>query len=142
MTGWSTRAPGTFEKTFALRSGTSSGIRRGKPPGVITGYRAEVDAESVGLGLTAFVFVRSNEVGGSQTVGARLTDIPEAIEVHNVAGEDCFLIKLRTATTGTLRTLLSDRIGDIPGITGTRTVVVLGTEKETCAVPIPDPADD
>src|SRR5918997_6856496 len=68
-------------------------IRKLEERGVIQGYAAEIDADQVGFGLTAFVFVRTNECGdGTDKI---LAKIPEVLEVHDVAGEDSYLLKVR-----------------------------------------------
>jgi Lrp/AsnC family leucine-responsive transcriptional regulator len=59
-----------------------------------------------------------------------LAEIPEVQEVHNIAGEDCYLLKVRTSDTTTLGQLLR-RIAQVPMVQSTRTTIVLGTEKDT-----------
>jgi Lrp/AsnC family leucine-responsive transcriptional regulator len=46
--------------------------------------------------------------------------------VHEVAGEDCYLVKVRVGSTTELADAL-DRIRSIPGMVGTRSTVVLRT---------------
>ena len=104
--------------------------------GVIRGYSALVDPEALGLGVTAFVFVRSSERGGALTTAERLAELPEIQEVHHVAGEDCFLVKVRLPSTRALGTLLSDRMGQIESIVSTRSTIVMDTVKETPHLPI------
>jgi Lrp/AsnC family leucine-responsive transcriptional regulator len=65
-----------------------------------------------------------------------LARIPEAQEVHHVAGEDCYLVKVRVADTESLGTLLRERIGAIKSVRTTRTTIVLGTVKETYRLPV------
>ncbi len=47
----------------------------------------------VGLGLTALIFVRAEERTKSLKTGQLLVAISEVQEVHNVAGEDCYIVK-------------------------------------------------
>jgi len=75
-------------------------------------------------------------------VGARIAAIPDVLEVHDVAGEDCFLVKVRAADTDALGRLLRERLGAVPGITSTRTTIVLETVKETATLPIESPAPE
>ena len=56
--------------------------------------------------------------------------------VHHVAGEDCFLVKVRTRDTASLGSLLRDAIGSLPSVRSTRTTIVLETVKETMDLPI------
>jgi Lrp/AsnC family leucine-responsive transcriptional regulator len=58
------------------------------------------------------------------------------LEVHHVAGDDCFLVKLRARDAEHLGELLKTKIGRIPGVRSTRTTIVLGTEKESPVLPV------
>jgi Lrp/AsnC family leucine-responsive transcriptional regulator len=109
-------------------------LRKLEESGVIRGYTAEIDASRVGFGITAFVFVRTNECGdGTDQV---LAQIPEVLEVHDVAGEDSYLLKVRAPSTEGLARLLREKIKVVPNVISTRTTVVLQTVKETIALPL------
>ncbi|HEY7835185.1 MAG TPA: Lrp/AsnC family transcriptional regulator [Ktedonobacterales bacterium] len=103
---------------------------------VILGYEARIDPAALNLGLLAFVFVRADERVGAGDAGHYLAAIPEVQEVHHVAGEDCYLVKLRTQDTASLGRLLRERFAAIPNIRSTRTTIVLDTIKETARLPI------
>ena len=111
-------------------------IKKLEERGVLDGYAARVNPKAVGLPLLAFVFVRADERPGEDRVGARIAAIPDVLEVHDVAGEDCFLVKVRAADTDALGRLLRERLGAVPGITSTRTTIVLETVKEESRLPI------
>lgn len=111
-------------------------IRKLETRGVIQGYRARLDPRKLDLGLVAFIFVRAKERPyGRQTADA-ISRIPEVQEVHHVAGEDCFLVKVRTADTEALGRLLRERFGRVPTITSTRTTIVLETVKDSNRLPL------
>ena len=109
-------------------------VRKLEERGVIRGYAAEVDAAQVGFGLTAFVFVRTSFCGSN--VGEALAQIPEVLEVHDVAGEDCYLLKVRAKNTEELGQFFREKLKSLPEIVSTRTTVVLQTIKETTALPL------
>jgi Lrp/AsnC family leucine-responsive transcriptional regulator len=111
-------------------------IRKLEERGVLRGYSAQIDPRAVGLGLVAYTFVRSNDRPGGIQTAARLAEIPEVLEVHHVAGEDCFLVKVRAADTEALGRLLRERLGKISTISSTRTTIVLESVKETIELPI------
>jgi Lrp/AsnC family leucine-responsive transcriptional regulator len=108
-------------------------VRKLEERGVIQGYAAEIDANQVGYGLTAFVFVRTSFCG---TIGEALAEIPEVLEVHDVAGEDCYLLKVRAKNTDELGQFFREKLKMLPEIISTRTTVVLQTIKETTALPL------
>jgi Lrp/AsnC family transcriptional regulator, leucine-responsive regulatory protein len=112
-------------------------VRKLEERGLIQGYEARLNAKTLGLGLVAFVFVRTDERAGSDATSKALAAIPEIQEIHDVAGEDCFLVKVRALDTEALGRVLRDRIGAIPTIRSTRTTIVLQTLKETVTIPLP-----
>ncbi len=115
-------------------------VRKLEERGVIRGYAAEIDANQVGFGLTAFVFVRTSFCGSN--IGESLAQIPEVLEVHDVAGEDCYLLKVRAKNTDELGQFFREKLKMIPEIVSTRTTVVLQTIKETTALPLENLGED
>jgi Lrp/AsnC family leucine-responsive transcriptional regulator len=111
-------------------------IKKLEERGAVRGYSANIDPASVDLALLAFVFVRSDERRGAPLTEAALVAMPEVQEVHHVAGEDCFLLKVRVRDTLALNELLSDRISALEGVRSTKTTIVLRTAKETSTIPI------
>lgn len=109
-------------------------IRKLEERKVIRGYAAELDAAQVGYGLTAFVSVRTHECCGE--TDKFLAEIPEVLEVHDVAGEESYLLKVRVKNTEDLSRLLRERLINVPNVALTKTTVVLQTIKETIALPI------
>ncbi|HKV75683.1 MAG TPA: Lrp/AsnC family transcriptional regulator [Gemmatimonadales bacterium] len=115
-------------------------IRKLESRGVIQGYEVRLAPETLGLGLLAFVFVRADERVGDESAGQRLAAIPEVLEVHHVAGEDCYLVKLRAEGTEALGRILRDSFGAIPQVRTTRTTIVLSSVKESTTLPLPEVA--
>jgi Lrp/AsnC family leucine-responsive transcriptional regulator len=109
-------------------------LRKLEERGVIRGYAAELDWAQVDFGLTAFVAVRTHEC--CSETDKFLAQIPEVLEVHDVAGEDSYLLKVRVKNTEHLARLLRERLKNVPNVAGTKTTVVLQTIKETTALPI------
>ena len=118
-------------------SATLERIRKLERQGILRGYAARIEPVTLGLGLLAFVFVRSRERAGAVRTGKRLAAIPEVQEIHHIAGEDCFLVKVRAANPQALGELLRERFGNIAGVDSTRTTIVLETLKETSSLPVP-----
>lgn len=110
-------------------------IRRLEASGVIQGYEARIDPVALGYHLTAFVFVGSNDVTGELETAERLAEIPEVQEVHHIAGEDCFLLKVRAPDARSLGRMLRERMAAI-GPLRTRTTIVLETVRESGQLPL------
>ncbi|WP_261801408.1 Lrp/AsnC family transcriptional regulator [Streptomyces buecherae] len=102
-------------------------LQRLERDGVITGYRAELDPASVDATTAAFVAVRfePNQDAKDQ-INKRLEHEDCVLEVHEVAGEDCYWLKVRVSGTHALAESL-DRIRAIPSVRSTSTTIVLRT---------------
>jgi len=111
-------------------------IRKLEERGVILGYTVRLEPKALGYGLLAYVFVRSEGGVWQGDFAEALASIAEVQEVHHIAGEDCFLVKVRTGDAAALGTLLRDRFGALSTVRSTRTTIVLGTVKETTALAI------
>lgn len=113
-------------------------VRKLESRGAIISYETRVNPRAVNASMLAFIFVRSENICGDLAIGAALAAIPECQEVHNVAGEDCFLVKARVADPESLGRLLRERIGAISGVRSTRSTIVLETLKETTRLALPE----
>jgi Lrp/AsnC family leucine-responsive transcriptional regulator len=118
-------------------SATLERLRKLEGKGLVLGYTARVAPRPLGFPLLAFVFVRSDERIGDGTTGARLAAIPEVQEVHHIAGEDCYLVKVRAADPEALGRLLREKFGAVPAVRSTRTTIVLETIREDARLPLP-----
>ena len=114
-------------------------VRKLEERGVIRGYAAEIDASQIGFGLTAFVFVKTSFCG---SIGSVMAQIPEVLEVHDIAGEDCYLLKVRARNTDELGRFFREKLKPIPEIISTKTTIVLQTIKETTALPLENLGED
>ncbi|HEV2708491.1 MAG TPA: Lrp/AsnC family transcriptional regulator [Pyrinomonadaceae bacterium] len=116
-------------------SATLERVRKLEERGLIKGYMALLDPHALGLGLVAFIFVRVDErddvVGRSEKTAEALAALPSVQEVHHLAGEDCFLVKVRARDTDDLYRILRDDFGRFKAIRSTRTTIVLKTVKES-----------
>lgn len=117
-------------------------IRKLEERRVILGYEARVDPAALGLDLVAFISVKTDDRTHEYEAAEKLKKFPEVLEVHNVAGEDCYLIKVRVSNVQALRDFLHDKIPSIGAVVSTKSTIVLGVEKESTRLPIgPAPAD-
>jgi Lrp/AsnC family leucine-responsive transcriptional regulator len=98
---------------------------------IITGYFTQIDPAAVQQKLLAFIFIKSSEGFTCSSITAQsLSKIPEVQEVHHIAGEDCFLVKVRTEDSASLMNLMRNSLQKIPNISSTKTTIVLETVKE------------
>ena len=119
-------------------SGVHERIKKLEQNGHIQEYTTRIEPESLNLGLLAFIFVRADEPAGSIDTAKKLAEFPEILEVHHVAGEDCYLVKIRLKDNKSLAVFSREKIGALPSIVSTRTVIVLESVKETGQLSIPN----
>lgn len=117
-------------------SAVAERIKRLEADGVLRGFVAQIDPRAVGLGLLAFVFVRADERPSELGTAKLLAEIPEVQEIHHIAGEDCYLLKVRARSPEALGLLLRERFGAIPQVRTTRTTIVLETMLEASRIPL------
>jgi Lrp/AsnC family leucine-responsive transcriptional regulator len=115
-------------------------IRRLEARGVIQGYEVRIDPEALGQNLLAFVFVRSADFDSDLKTAEVLAAIPEVLEAHHIAGDDCYLLKVRTRDAKALGRLLRERIGATGSVQSSRTTIVLETLREGSRLPLFAPA--
>jgi len=105
---------------------------------VITGYTATINPVAVNLKLLAFISMKASHSIGCTDTANDLAKIKDVQEVHVIAGEDCYLVKVRTADSASLMALMRDSFSKIPNITSIRTTIVLETVKEQSHLVIPE----
>jgi len=102
-------------------------LQRLRREGVIRRWTVEIAPEALGLPVLAFIGIRASCPCG-ELVGF-LTDVPEVVEYHAVAGAFGAVLKVRATNPEHLYELI-ERLRRIPGVTGTETTVVLKTYVE------------
>lgn len=100
-------------------------LRRLERDGVIQRWTVAVDAAALGLGVLAYIGLRTAKP--CHELLQALEAISEIEEGHSVAGELSMLLKVRVASTPALLGLV-DRLRQIPGIEQTETTIVLKTQ--------------
>jgi Lrp/AsnC family leucine-responsive transcriptional regulator len=104
-------------------------IRKLEERGIIEGYEVRLNPRAFGQSLAVFVQVQADRAGNGRLAGD-LAAITGVQEVHQVAGEDGYLVKIRVADTEALGRILRDEFMAVPGVRTTRTQVVLATTRE------------
>lgn len=112
------------------RPAVSERIEKLERQGVIRGTTVVVPPEVLGRPVTAFIAARGANIGAKGWRAFReLMRGEEVLEVHAVAGDDCFLIKVRTETMASLNALVT-KIAAPPLSLSTRTTIVMQTHCE------------
>ena len=97
--------------------------------GIIDGYRAEVNRQRAGLGLTVFVGLKvdrhSRET--SAQVEEALLAIPAVVACYLVSGSDDFLVEAAVPDLAGYEQLLLDQVLAIPDVTEARSTFAIRT---------------
>jgi Lrp/AsnC family leucine-responsive transcriptional regulator len=108
-------------------------VKRLEARGYIRGYAAHIDPRALGLGLVAFVSAYTTADVDYERFSASVAALPEVVEIHSVAGDESFVVKVLTRSTAHLDDFLS-RLKAVPGIGRTKTTIVLSTPFERAGI--------
>jgi Lrp/AsnC family leucine-responsive transcriptional regulator len=117
-------APSVLERVKKLEDG-----------GIITAYRAVLNARLLGKDITAFIGVSTGHPHAIDDFEREIEPLDDVLECHHVTGGHTFIIKAKTRNTSSLEELIS-RIRSIEGVVRTETMVVLSTHTERIQVPV------
>lgn len=114
------------------KSPTQARLRRLEADGVITGYRALVDPIRLGLDHVAFVEVRLDDTreAALAAFNAAVAKVGEIEQVHMIAGNFDYLMKVRTRSMADYRRVLAEVISTLPHVSSTSTYVAMQAVKE------------
>lgn len=113
-------------------------VKKLEKKGVIKGYVAVVDPEALGKPIAAFIrlTVGTTPAGYIESKNC-IRDVclaePDVLECHGVAGEDCYVLKVRSASPRHLERLV-ERIRSQAAVSRSVTSIVLSTFKESSKV--------
>ena len=111
-------------------------VKKLEQKGVIQNYPTRINPEALDLRLLAFIFIKSNQGLNNMGLDKELAKLPEVLELHHIAGEDCYIVKVRVKDPQSLAELIRRKFSKIKGIHSTKTTVVLETVKEENYLPI------
>lgn len=127
------RAPAAqiAEQVGLSRPAVADRIEKLERQGVIRGTTVVIEPRMIGREVTAFIAARSTTLSPKAWTHFRelMTTDDEILEVHSVAGDDCYFIKVRTDSIASLNTLVS-RLTSPPLSLSTRTTIVMQTHCE------------
>ena len=110
-------------------------VKRLEGRGYVRGYSAQLDTRLLGLELLAFVSCFTTPDCDYASFTQTLSEFSEVSEVHSVAGEEAFILKVMTRSTAHLDDLLS-RLKSVRGMARTKTTMVLSTPFERLGVAV------
>ena len=110
------------------RPAVTERVKKLEQSGIIEGYSAVLNPEALGQSLTAFISAKHQGVLNDE-VQLTLNELAkhgEILEIHSIAGDDCFLIKVRTTDMKSLNRIVN-HMKQPPLRMVTKTTIVLET---------------
>jgi Lrp/AsnC family leucine-responsive transcriptional regulator len=113
-------------------------VRALEKEGVIRGYSAQVDPASVGFGVVAFVNINIDreEFKNVRALEQAIRKFPEILECYAISGDFDYLLKVVAADLKSLSNFLTDRLMQVRGVSGVRSMVCLEEIKHASPLPI------
>jgi Lrp/AsnC family transcriptional regulator, leucine-responsive regulatory protein len=106
--------------------------------GVISSYRAELDRQKVGLGLTVFVEVKvdAHSDRTAAAISKALVAAPEVVAAHIVSGSADFLLEVVVADLAAYERLMFETLLRLPNVSDVRSNFALRTVKGRAPLPL------
>lgn len=100
--------------------------------GVITGYRAVLNPEALGMGFLAYLTVslKEHRKEAQEAFERAVARFPEIRECHNITGTFEYLLRVETADLAAYKLLHTEKLGSLPQVQHMVSHVVLGSPKD------------
>ncbi len=114
-------------------------VRRLEKNHFINGYRTELNPQKLSASLLSFVEIKLNHTSKDVFIEFKnaVKLLPEILECHLVSGDFDYLLKTRVADMAAYRELLADTLLTLPGVSSSRSYMVMEEVKESGLIPIP-----
>ena len=113
-------------------------VRALEESGVLRGTHADVDAEALGFGVTAYVSVSigGDDFGRVRGIEGEMRAFPQILECWAVSGADDYLLKVVAPDLKGLSAFLTDRLMQVEGIDDVRSMICLEEIKAASPLPV------
>lgn len=112
--------------------------RRLEEEGLITGYRARLDASHLGLGVLAFIHVHLERQveEAARDFEAAVKALPQVIACYSVTGDSDYMLHVVCEDLDDFARFAHDRLMGLPGVRGVRSSLALKRVKESGTLPL------
>jgi Lrp/AsnC family leucine-responsive transcriptional regulator len=119
----------------------SERVKQLEKAGIIRGYHAELDLVAMGSDHITFVQVLLTSTTDTDLAefNSHIKKIPEVFGCHMVAGNFDYLLKVHTKDIYHFRSVLGNKISNLPGVQQTHSFVVMENVKDGLDVPVVGP---
>lgn len=123
------------ERVALSPSATLRRVQEMERQGIITGYRARLGREAMGLGFLAYLGVglsRHNKAS-QEAFEQAMARAEEVVECHNTTGNIEYLLRVECADLPAYKRFHTDVLGTLPMVASITTYVILGSPKDARA---------
>ncbi|NVK21518.1 MAG: leucine-responsive transcriptional regulator Lrp [Kangiellaceae bacterium] len=115
-------------------------VKRLEANGFIEGYSARLNPMKLAASLLVFVEIRLSRTSPDvfEEFKQAVLGLPMILECHLVSGDFDYLLKARVADMQAYRKLLGETLLTLPGVSASRSYMVMEEVKETNMLPIND----
>ena len=119
-------------------------VRALEEAGFIRGYHAEINPEALGFGVTVFaqVGLKSQAESDLKAFESLVASWHEVREIHMLAGETDFLLKIVATDWDSYQRFLTTRLTAAPNVAHVRSSLAIRASKFDPGVPIEDTVKD
>lgn len=113
-------------------------VKRLETEGVVRGYAAQVVPAAIGLDVIAFVSITIEREQSKKVreLEKAIRQFPEILECYTISGDFDYLLKVAAADLKSFSNFLTDRLMQVPGVAGVRSMVCLEEVKPASPLPI------
>ena len=100
--------------------------------GIIKGYHAAIDRESVGRGFTVFatIALSDHQKKSQRSFEKAVCAAPEVREVHNVTGSFEYILRIEVADLAAYKEFHMDVLGTVPLVRGITSYIAMESVKD------------
>lgn len=116
-------------------------VKRLEKHGYIMGYHGRLNPHKLSASLLAFVEIKLNHTSRDvfRDFKAAVKERHEILECHLVSGDFDYLLKTRVADMAEYRELLGETLLMLPGVSSSRSYMVMEEVKESTEIQMPKP---
>lgn len=123
------------EKIEMSVSAVTERVKKLEGGGIIKQYTLALDSKRVGMDVLAFVSISMEHPKYNDAFIASVNENTNIVECHYITGDFDFMLKVMTTSMDGLASIIN-AIKGIEGVSLTRTIIVLSTQKnEYCVIP-------
>lgn len=124
------------EKVHLSPSAVLERVKRLRAGGIIRDFVTRLESSALGYNMSVFIELKIERNLCGASVTEALIKFPEILEIHDIAGDCDYLLKVAAPDSLALRDTMR-AIGAIPGVLSSKTKLILGTYKAEVSPVVP-----